>query len=165
MGSSPTAPTPSWQAEDLRLAATEALARDGHLLSAGELLVLRRLLGCPPELLTLYARLHGRRTHDVRLDTLAGPELPDPLAAADALVREGLAWSGARHLPLKDRLETCTVEELRALLRAQGRPTAGRRGDLLARLLASPPPRAALPDCLRLRHRAPARPPDPPLPG
>ena len=142
----------SWAREDLTRALTEALAAEGHLLSAGERVVLHTFLDLPEAAASLYARLHSRNGALFRIDGLSYADVRDVAAAAETLVDEGFAWSGERSLPARRLATTLTVPELRAASRALGRSPQGRRAELLARL-ADPAARpVVVRPTLLLRH-------------
>lgn len=144
MGSSPTAPTisphetGSWAAADLALAAREALQRDGWLLTAGEAVVVRRLLDLPAPALGLYARLHMRRGSLFRLADIRYAEVPDLTLAAEQLVQAELARRGEQVLSERALALASTVEELRAAARALSLRHTGNRAELLDRLRGQP---------------------------
>jgi len=131
---------------------TSALVREGHLLTWGERQVVQRWLDLPPGAASIYARLHGRAGTIFRLDRLAYAEVPDLPAAADQLLRAGLADPrGLIHLDAL--IHAHTVPELRAACRALGLPRGGPRGVLVERLERSRC-RSVLPGtCIRLRHQ------------
>ncbi|MCK6506071.1 hypothetical protein L6R53_22275, partial [Myxococcota bacterium] len=142
----------AWAREDLCRAVREAIAAEGHLLCAGEVVVARRLLALEPAAAALYARLWGRRGELFRLDGLRYAEVPDLPAAVDALVAAELASRGAALLPASHLARALTVDELRAACRALGRSPRGRRAELLDRV-GDPAARPALVrPLIQLRH-------------
>ncbi|MCB9778124.1 MAG: VRR-NUC domain-containing protein [Alphaproteobacteria bacterium] len=133
----PSSPEPApvaWALADLRRAVEVAVAREGILLSAGELHITRAFLALPEPAAALYARLHGRKGHVFRLDGLTYDEVPDIAIAATALVDAGFAWRGERLLPPRALATALTVAELKAVCRQLGARTSGRRDELLARV-------------------------------
>lgn len=122
----PASPQPG---ADLVEVLTVARDREGHLLTAGEHVVVDRILALPPEPLELYARLHARVGPVFRVGAL--PYSLDVAAAVDRLAADGLAHTrlpDARCLPAFD------VEALRAAYRRLGLPAGGARPTLEARL-------------------------------
>ncbi len=118
-----------YAAEDLREVVAGALAREGHLLAAGEVVVARRILTLDDEACELYARLTmrvGRVFRVVDLDYAL-----DTSAAVARLVAEELADGFA---PDDACREAVGVPELRAACRALGLAVGGNRDALEARL-------------------------------
>lgn len=114
---------------DLLEVVTVALEREGHLLTAGEALVARRLAALDPEALELYARLSVRVGPVFRVAALRyGLDVP---AAVARLVAAGLAVDrvpDARCAPAFD------VPALKDACRRLALPVGGTRGELEARL-------------------------------
>jgi Fanconi-associated nuclease 1 len=149
----PTGPAPGldFARRDLAEAVTVALAREGHILTAGEVHIARGFLTLPNEAASLYARLHGRRRTIFRVDQLDYTEITDMPGAILALVASGYA-TDERWIPTRLLLEARTVEELKGLCREAGTRQSGRRQDLLDRLSGVSRSAATLP-ALMLRHR------------
>ena len=131
---------------------TSALQREGHVLTLGEVWIVRRWLSLPPAAASLYARLHGRRGSIFRTDRLQYAEIPDVGMATESLLQAGMVHPG-RMIPLGPLIEAHTVPELRAACRALGFQQTGRRAELVAALLDGQT-RAVLPGrCIRMRHQ------------
>ena len=84
------APVAPHAVADLRWVIARALERGGGLLTAGELVVVRRILALEGEAALLYARLSGRRPLVFRLSRLASPDVEDVPAAVAVLWEAGL---------------------------------------------------------------------------
>jgi len=141
--------SPDHAVEDLNTILELALGRGGHLLTAGEVLVVRRIRSLRGAPARLFARLTARRPEVFAVERLAIPDVPDPSAAVDALVTADLM---DRFVPWDHRLVVFTVAELREICRALDLPVGGRRADLVDRLRGRRgwSPRAVV----RVRHRA-----------
>ena len=144
-------PIQDFARRDLTEAITVALAREEHILTAGEAYVARQFLALKVGAASLYARLRSRKRVVFRLDQLDYAEISDPAGAAAALVEAGLARD-ERHIPTRLFLEARTVEELKALCRDAGLKRSGRRAVLLERLAGTPRAAVSL-QALVLRHR------------
>lgn len=142
----------AWAREDLLRAVREALAAEGHLLSAGERVVAQRLFVLEPAAAALYARLWGRRGELFRLEGLRYAEVPDTGRAAASLVEAELASRGEAVLPARRLADALTVEELQAACRALGWPARGRRAELLDRLSDEAARPALIRPTLLIRH-------------
>ncbi len=153
MAPSPPLPAEALPAQDLREAVVIVLERDAHLFTAGERLVIDRLLGLPMAALSLYARLFGRQQRAFRLGELSYAEIVDLPAAAAILIEAELAIAAERLLPARHLVEAFTVEELRAVALRLGRPAKGRRDELVARLSDEPAAIALAEPMLWLCHR------------
>jgi hypothetical protein len=116
-------------AADLRYVVAEALAREGHLFTAGETVVLRVLSSLPPEPAELYARLVSRVGPVFRAASLA--YALDVAGALDALHAAGLIHT---QLPDDACVAAFDVPALRAACRRLGLPSTGARAELVARL-------------------------------
>lgn len=119
---------------DLEEALAVALARSDWLLSAGEVVLVRRFQACSEPARALYARLRARRARVFDPARLDYAEVPEASAAVDELRRAGLALPRGAPLPVAWLAETHTVAELKALLARLGRRRGGRRAELVARL-------------------------------
>lgn len=107
------------------------LERGGHLLTAGEQVVVDRILGLSGEPARAFALLVARRTAAWPLDRLVISGVSDPQAAALALVGADLA----DHLvPWPTRAALSTRAELIEGCKRLGLSTSGRRAELEARL-------------------------------
>ncbi len=129
----------------LRSVVAAALEAEGHLLTAGELLVLRRYLALPVQASHLYARLLHRVRDIVRLDVLSAAER----SSAELLLRKQLL---DRLVPWPRRWELLRVPELRQACRALGLDARGRRAQLGARLVAQE--NYCAQPMARVRHRS-----------
>jgi hypothetical protein len=132
---------------DLHLLLDLALARGASLLTAGELVVVRRIRSLEGSPARLFARLTSRRTSVFAVDRLV-EEASGVGEALQTLIDAQLA---DRLVSWKARLEASTMADLRPLLRARGLPVTGRRTQLLERL-AEPGPWSRR--FVRLRHTA-----------
>lgn len=114
---------------DLRLVVEGALFAEGHLLTAGELVVARAILGLGEAALELYARLTARQPRPFRVGELQYPgDVTGQLAelATAGLVQRNVA---------DDRcLPAFGAEELKAACRRLGLSTRGSRAQLEERL-------------------------------
>jgi hypothetical protein len=146
-------PTLDWSRQDLARAVGVVLERDGHLFSAGELVVLRAFLALPEQPASVYARLFGRVPRVFRVSELAYAEVPELPVAADRLLVEGFAWAAHRMAPLRLLLAAYRADELKVACRALGRPTGGKRADLEARLQDEPARAAFAEPSLLIGHR------------
>jgi hypothetical protein len=116
-------------AADLRHVVTEALAREGHLFTAGEVVVLRRVLALPPAATELYARLVTRVGPAFRVAALAyGFDVPGALR----VLRDADLLHAA--LPDDRCVAAFDVPALRDACRRLGVPATGTRPDLVGRL-------------------------------
>lgn len=115
---------------DLLDAVEQALAREGHLLTQGQRVVISRLCGAVRPAQALYARLLARRPRIFWTDELSYDDVPDPGSAVSALADGGLAWRAERCSTPRAVAEASTVKQLRAAARALGRPVSGRRAQL-----------------------------------
>ena len=134
---------------DLQDLVALGLARGGVLLTAGERTIAERVSALDGPAARLYARLSGRVPEAFHLPSLVLPGAPLDIAnAAARLHAEDLA-DGLVPWPTRARLVPRAV--LIEVLRAHGRPTAGRKSELVARMadltgwIAGP--------WLRIRHR------------
>ncbi len=144
---------PSLPRRDLDAALSLAMARDGHLLTAGEHRLLTRFAALPEPARALFARLLGRKPAAFLLAKLDYPEVACVATAAAVLVKAGVAeWA---HCLWPDaRLTTeLSVASLRAVLREAGHPTAGNKAELRARCLQADVPVNRNAPRLALRHR------------
>lgn len=114
---------------DLCWVVQEALAHEGHLLTAGELCVARAILGLSPPACELYARLTLRQGAVFRVASLRY-DIDVPVAAAE-LVTSGLAHA---NVPDDLCLEAFDVPALADACRRLGLATQGTRGELETRL-------------------------------
>lgn len=115
---------------DLIDAVEQALAREGHLLTQGQRVVISRLCGADRPEQALYARLLARRPRVFWTDELRYEDVPDPESAVSALADAGLAWRAERCATPRAVAEASTVKQLKAAARALGRPVSGRRTQL-----------------------------------
>ncbi len=144
---------------DLRAALEVTFAVHRHLLSAGERVVLDRLRAVSRPALSLVARLLSRQDRLLAVDKLRYAEISDLPAAVAELSAAGLLWRAADAVPLRWLLELHDLSACKAMLRALGLPTSGRREALEARLLGAGEalrPLAVLP-AVRLRCRSTLR--------
>ncbi|MFT5685379.1 MAG: hypothetical protein ACI8RZ_006330 [Myxococcota bacterium] len=148
---SPPEPALDFARRDLAEAVTVALAREGHILTAGEVAVAEGFLALPQEAASLYARLQSRRRTIFRLDQLEYTEIADIQGAVGILVAAGYAID-ERQLPTRLLLEARTVEELKGLCKATGLKRSGRRAEVLERVSTAPRALTILPAII-LRHR------------
>jgi SAP domain/VRR-NUC domain len=123
-----------WARQDLDQAVEAGLAVIGGLLSAGELVVVRRYLSASEPARSLVARLLGRKPRVFHVAELRYGEVPDPTAAVAELVSVDLALAADRCCPVGLLLAPLRVPALRAACRALDLPTTGRRDELEARL-------------------------------
>lgn len=139
---------------DLDLALQIGWARHGHLLTAGERVVLRTLQAARPQARALYARLFARQDRLLRADSLHYAEVEHVPEAIVELVQAGLATDlTGPVLPLAV-LGLHDLPALKAHCRSLGIPTSGRRAVVEARLLARSGAVAPLRvPCVQLRHR------------
>ena len=124
---------------------------EGHLLSAGEHVVVKRWMALVDHAAHLYARLFQRRVHPIRLDQVKTPGIPDLNAAVRDLVRSGFADTDGM-IPPQLRITRLKVAELRTHCVAHGLKKSGSRDALSARVASIEG--LALPQMLRLRHRS-----------
>ncbi len=115
---------------DLRLVVEGALGAEGTLLTAGECVVLQRILGLSEGALELYARLSLRQPRPFRVSELA--YAGDVDAQVEELRSAGLCH---RNVPDDLCLPAFSAEELRVACRALGLDARGSRPALEARLL------------------------------
>lgn len=144
---------PSLPRRDLDAALSLALARDAHLLAAGELQLLRRFAALPEPARALFARLHARKPAAYPVSRLDYTEVPCTAAAAQTLVAAGMAeWAHAQWPDARLAAEQ-SVALLRARLREAGHRTGGTRAQLLERCarMGVPPDRRE--PRIALRHR------------
>ncbi len=130
-----------------------ATRRDGRLLTAGERVVVARLLSAPRAVQALVARLAARRASVFWVTELDYADVPDIAAACRAAVGLGLAWPAAA-LPTRWLAEARRLPELRAACRALGRPRSGRKAELVARLVDTDARPYLVGAGIWLRHRA-----------
>lgn len=140
---------------DLRAALDVVDAAHRHLLSAGELIVLRRLRALAGPALSLVARLLARRDRLLPTQSIRYAEIDDLDAVIDELHRQGLVMSSADPLPVGALLELHDVPGLKEACAALGLPRGGDRATLTQRLRATGErARPALwRPAVRLRHR------------
>lgn len=122
----PTSPFPG---QDLLAAIAEARTREGHLLTAGELVVLDTISSLPRDALELYARLTLRVGSVFRVAGLAYDL--DCAAAIDTLRRYDLVHTA---IPDDRCLPAVGVSALRDACRRLGLSTTGPRASLEERL-------------------------------
>ena len=116
--------------QDLKLVLEGALGSEGHLLTAGEIVVVKSILSLPEAALELCARLASRRPRVFRVSELryAG----DVPAQVQQLLTLGLAHG---QVPDDRCIAAFTVDELRIACRRIGHDHRGSRAVLEARLL------------------------------
>ncbi len=120
-----------WPVVDLRAVLELGLERGGHLLTQGELHVVRTMLGLPMPAARLHARLLDRRPDVFHVPGLKCPGVADIDAAATVLVRAGLA----DHLvPWAARARHVTRPLLVDAARQLGLPHGGRKAELVERV-------------------------------
>ncbi|TNE91854.1 MAG: hypothetical protein EP330_03905 [Deltaproteobacteria bacterium] len=134
---------------DLRQLLSLGLTRGGALLTAGEQLVLRRMLALDGDAARLYARLSARRPRPWAVDRLELPDGRPAVDAVDELVECGLL---TRFVPWPRRLEALTVEELKDACRAHRLRVSGKRAVLEERVAGRRVGRER--DVVSLRHVA-----------
>ncbi|MEZ4316505.1 MAG: VRR-NUC domain-containing protein [Myxococcota bacterium] len=130
-----------WSARDLRWVVDTALERGAHLLTAGELHVVRAIRALPDAPLDVYARLASRRDAFQRADDLQGHEA--------SLVEAGLV---GRFVPWSVRARHSTVAELKEGASALGLRRTGNRDALVERV--APHERWSGTRWVHVRHRA-----------
>lgn len=135
-----------WPAADLREVIEVALERGGHLLTAGEGVVVRRLLALDDGAASLYARLSTRVGPAFVLEELDYPDVPDVRAAVEALCAAQLA---STVVPAEHAGRSLTVAQLKQCCRQLGQPVSGRKEQLVERLA---PFRGWWPPLVQLRH-------------
>ncbi len=147
----PTLPS-DYALQNFRHAVGVALQREGHLLTAGEMVVVRRWLALPPEAASLYARLQQRSRDTFRVHQLNYADVTSPAVAVQHLDSTGLVDT-RKSLPTALLLALRTVAELRDLCRRHQVPTSGVRQVLLDRM-APIVTRSELPgQVIRIRHK------------
>lgn len=136
---------------DLVLAVRSALAQEGHLLTAGEQVVLLRFLALPDTAASLYARLFARKPTVFRIDKLQYAEVPDINQAVTCLMSAGLV-DDQHCMSVEMLLAVQTVVELRAVCSRLELPSKGSRQKLLDRLGMCSPTAVSIP-AISLRHK------------
>lgn len=129
-----------------------AMKLEGHLLTAGEQVVIRRALKLDQPTLHVLARLHGRKRQPVRLDKFQVPGISDLRFHINALVARGFL-SPTNQVPHLERKSILTVPELRELATAHGLSPQGNRATMIQRLRHTSPVRFG-PEMVGLRHCA-----------
>lgn len=119
-----------WGVGDLREVLRVGLSRGSHLLAAGEVAVVERILALDGAPARLYTRLLARVPEAFAIDTLAGV-VDDVGGALDALADADLV-DGL--VPWSVRAAESTVAELKDACRRLGLPVSGRHAELVARL-------------------------------
>ena len=116
--------------QDLKLVLEGALGSEGHLLTAGEKVIVERILSLPDDTLELYARLTSRRPRVFRVSELRYSG--DVAAQVQQLLSLGLAHG---IVPDDHCLVAFTADELRSACRRLGLDHRGGRPVIEARLL------------------------------
>ena len=116
---------------DLKQVLEGALQTNGALLSAGERVVVERLLSLDGDAGRLYVRLLGRKGSVFRLEKLDYDDVGDLASAARRLEQLDLAH---RNVPWSRRLPLYTMVELKEVCRRLGLGRAGNREALEQRL-------------------------------
>lgn len=139
---------------DLDRALARGCERHGHLLSAGEWVVVRQLQACSTGARSLYARLFGRKDRFLATEELDYPDVDDIDAAVQELAAAGLARTSAGLCTPRELLPLHPMPGLRQVCRALGLPRSGRRSALEERLVRAPGAQALLlKPAVRLAHR------------
>ncbi len=120
-----------WGLADVQAVVAQVLATDAAVLSAGEGVVVRRVLALEGPSGRLWARLLGRRPDVFRVSQLHYPDVPDLEGALTSLKALDLIHGA---VPESLQLGCYTVAELRGACRREGLSAAGRRRDLETRL-------------------------------
>lgn len=134
--------------DDLHRVLRGALSTASHLLTAGERVIVRRLLALEGPPGRLWVRLAARRSASFRQDSISLSDVPDVEEALLELAEHDLVH---RSLPWSRVLALLRVPELKALCRQRGHPVGGRREALVERLLPEPGPAPIA--CWRLSGR------------
>lgn len=121
--------------QDLHRVLRGAQATAGHLLTAGEGILLRRLLALEGPPGRLWVRLVARKGSVFRVDSLSYDDVPNVTAALQELEEMDLVHRG---IPWPRRIALLRVPELKTLLRARGQRISGKRAELVERLLPQP---------------------------
>lgn len=124
-----------WALADVQRVVARALETDGHVLSAGEGVLARRLLALEGPAGRLWARLVGRRGDVFRVGQLSYTDVPDPAAAIAALGALDLVHGS---VPESLQVACYTVAELQGVCRRVGARSTGKRAVLEARLAEHP---------------------------
>ncbi len=127
-------PPDGWAAHDLREALREGLDRGRHLLTAGEALLVDRLLALQGPAATVYARLAARKPIAFPRDTLTVPEELSEQAIDRALAQLEALDLVDRFVPWSWRAELATRDRLAEGCRRLGLKRTGRRAELEERL-------------------------------
>ena len=131
-------------------AVTRGMALESHLLTAGELCVIRDWAMLSEQDAHVYARILWRKRQPVRVDSLTVPGVDQIDDCLNRLERRGLIDRNPS-LPWETQRRRMTVPELKALASDHGMSASGSRSVLLERLEATRPGTRA-PDLVRPRH-------------
>jgi|GEM_PF-2152512 len=123
---------------------------EGHLLTAGEQVVLSKWADLPHEAGHAYARLISRDRQPVRRDGFNPPGITDVEQALDRLETQGFI-DRTESVSMERRLDAMKVQELKDVCRTRGLPLSGRREDLRRRVTHLQDGEG--PDVLLPRHR------------
>ncbi|MEC8191631.1 MAG: VRR-NUC domain-containing protein [Myxococcota bacterium] len=131
-------------------AVKRGMTLESHLLSAGEMCVIRAWRELSHDDAHVYARLLWRKKQPVRVDSLVVPGVSQVDESLTRLERRGFI-DRTQRIPSRTQRDRMTVPELKTLARDHGMPTSGSRSALLKRLANTRPgPRA--PELVQPRH-------------